>query len=156
MAATNDEPTCRWVDSSDGVRRCVVAGELDRNVRDRVAAALHAVPPGTAPHVDIDLGEVTFLDAAIAGVIIRYHAAVARYGGRVRVVNASGVPRRVLAITGPQLLDAVPKSSPRPAGPAGAGGGLIATVHDIVARSREIVESATAPDEPPHDDGEPA
>ncbi|RZU51665.1 anti-anti-sigma regulatory factor [Krasilnikovia cinnamomea] len=137
MATFRNQPTYQWVaPADDGVRRFVAVGELDRHVRDQVAAVLGAVPPATGPHVDIDLGEVTFLDAAIAGLLICYHATAAENGGRVQVVNVSGIPRRVLTITGPPFLAgaAAPPRAHVCAHPAE----LITTARDVPARFRAI------------------
>ncbi|WP_412743437.1 STAS domain-containing protein [Krasilnikovia sp. MM14-A1004] len=142
MATFQDQPAYRWVGTSDGVLRFVVAGDLDRHVLEQIVAALHAVPPTTGPHVDIDLSAVTFLDAAIAGVLICYHATAAENGGRVTVVNATGIAQRVLSITGPPHLTGIVAVPPprRPqvcaAGPTTPAGAVPAGSRGVCAAAR--------------------
>jgi anti-anti-sigma factor len=76
-----------------------LAGECDLDVRDEVVAVLLRAVDG-APVVVVDLAGLDFLDSSgLHGLITAHHAAVAR-GGRVSVVNASGVVADVLDVTG--------------------------------------------------------
>ncbi len=76
-----------------------LVGECDQAVRDEVVAVLLAAVEG-APVVVVDLARLEFLDSSgLHGLITAHHAARAR-GGRVSVVNASGVVANVLDLTG--------------------------------------------------------
>lgn len=76
-----------------------LVGECDLDVRDKFASVLLAAVDG-APEVVIDLARLHFLDSSgLHGLIVAHHAAKAR-GGRVSVVNASGVVADVLDVTG--------------------------------------------------------
>lgn len=81
--------------------RVVVAlsGECDLSVRDEFESVLMTAVDG-APVVVVDLARLDFLDSSgLHGLITAHHAARAR-GGRVSVVNASGVVADVLDVTG--------------------------------------------------------
>jgi anti-anti-sigma factor len=76
-----------------------LVGECDQAVREEFVAVLLTAVDG-APAVVVDLARLDFLDSSgLHGLITAHHAARAR-GGRVSVVNASGVVANVLDITG--------------------------------------------------------
>jgi len=81
--------------------RCVVAlaGECDLAVRDELTTALlQAVE--SAPVVEVDLGELHFIDSTgVHALVTAYHAAQ-RGGTSVYVANAQGVVAHVLEVTG--------------------------------------------------------
>jgi anti-sigma B factor antagonist len=76
-----------------------LAGDCDLEVRDELTSVLLAAV-GSALTVFVDLTEVRFLDSSgLHALIAGHHAAVER-GGRLCVVNATGVVARVLELTG--------------------------------------------------------
>ena len=101
-----------WERGRGGVSRFVPAGDLDYDTFADFAAALGAVPPEAPPIIDIDLRCVTFLDASTACLLARYQAAACRLGKQVRIVNAVGIPRLVLAAIGMLPPDGVTRPGP--------------------------------------------
>jgi anti-sigma B factor antagonist len=76
-----------------------LVGECDLAVHDEFVAVLLTAVDG-APAVVVDLARLEFIDSSgLHGLIAAHQAAVAR-GGRVSVVNASGVVADVLDVTG--------------------------------------------------------
>ena len=83
-----------------GVGTLRLSGSLDIGARDDVCDAITAAAgaPGVASLL-VDLGGVSFLDSeALAGLIEGFQKA--RQTTPVRMVNAHGIVRRVLAVTG--------------------------------------------------------
>ena len=52
----------------------------------------------------IDLSDVSFLDCSGIGVLMRAYTRQRAHGGRLEVRSARGLPRRVLAIAGVDVL----------------------------------------------------
>ncbi len=96
-----------WEQDPDGIPRFMPAGDLDCDVHADLAAALGTDPPGPTSVVDIDLRAVTFLDAGTACLLARYQATAHQLGKRVRIVNAAGMPRKVLTFFGVLPADGV-------------------------------------------------
>jgi anti-sigma B factor antagonist len=91
-----------------------LAGECDLSVRDEFESVLLTAVDG-APVVVVDLARLDFLDSSgLHGLITAHHAALAR-GGRVSVVNASGVVADVLDVTGVGALLGPPADGGGPA-----------------------------------------
>ncbi|GAA0513613.1 hypothetical protein Ade02nite_89770 [Paractinoplanes deccanensis] len=75
-----------------------IGGELDINARDDLREAiLGAVGRGD---LVVDLGGVTFLDSEALGALIDGYNAATAAGTGFRVVGATGVVARVLAVSG--------------------------------------------------------
>lgn len=76
-----------------------VSGEIDiaaaARLRDRLAG-----PVGVGRQVIVDLSQVSFIDAAGAGVLAGAAARAAARGGRLQLAAARGQVRRVLELTG--------------------------------------------------------
>jgi anti-sigma B factor antagonist len=85
-----------------GVIRLQVAGEVDLATAPRLQAAqLAAVAAAAAPaEVQVDLYEVTFLDAVGIGVLVRGREAARRTGLGFSAYNAHGIVLRVLEVVG--------------------------------------------------------
>src|SRR4051812_537269 len=76
-----------------------LSGEGDLAAREECMAALMAAV-SAAPLVVVDLSGVTFLDSSgVHALVTAYRAALDR-GGRLTIVNASGMVEHVLDITG--------------------------------------------------------
>ncbi len=85
----------------DGFLRVSLAGEFDMGIGDALSEALvgAARQPGVTA-VIVDLRRTVFLDShGVAGLVAGYQAA-AQGGCRFTVVNAHGVVKEVLEITG--------------------------------------------------------
>lgn len=85
----------------DGVLRVRLAGDFDMNVGAELSDALVGAAAGTdVSRVVVDLGDTEFLDShGIAGLVAGYEEAT-RAGLRFTVINAHGMVKRVLDITG--------------------------------------------------------
>jgi len=82
----------------NGSLRLILTGEIDVSNVDLLARGLATVP---APdNVVVDLAGVTFLDSTGVAALVVAHRRAAAAGRRLAVVNAQGIVRRVLAITG--------------------------------------------------------
>ena len=77
----------------------LLSGEIDLSVREDLRRVLRAAVAASPGVVDVDLGEVAFLDCIGIGELVRgYHDA--RDGGRTLVVSRpQGIVRRVLELT---------------------------------------------------------
>jgi anti-anti-sigma factor len=93
---------------SGGIGTLRLGGSLDIGARQNLRAAIiDAGAAGGVETVLVDLGGVTFVDSeALAGLIEGFLEARAT-GVGVRAVNANGIVRRVLDVTGTlQLFEA--------------------------------------------------
>jgi anti-sigma B factor antagonist len=84
----------------DGSGVVHLSGELDIAVVEELERELRAAVSTTTTRLDIDLDEVTYIDSSSVGAIMRTLAAATEVGKSLRVINARGVPRRVLEISG--------------------------------------------------------
>lgn len=106
---------------SDGLR-VQLRGELDRATAGRLVEIVGALAvPGTA-RVRLDLADLDFIDAAGLAALLQIHTSLHRHGGRLRLVRARPLLRRMLAVT--SLLDAldVEPAPPAPESAAPQGG----------------------------------
>jgi len=85
------------VDPSGSVRM-ILTGEIDVSSVDLLARGLAAVP--ATDSLVIDLAGVTFLDSTGLAALVVAHRRAAAAGRTLAVVNARGIVRRVLDITG--------------------------------------------------------
>ena len=101
------------VDPSGSVRM-ILTGEIDISSVDMLARDLATLAYAT-DNIVIDLAGVTFLDSTGVAALVLAHRRVAAIGRRLAVINARGVVRRVLDITGtfPTLVGRDP-SEPEP------------------------------------------
>ena len=104
VVARTEEPAAPF--SAKAEQRGDVEVVRFRGELDLVAAptARHAMGAAACSTLEVDLAELTFLDAAgLAALLSAREEAIAR-GCRVRVVGASGIVRRVFAVTGLQSV----------------------------------------------------
>jgi anti-anti-sigma regulatory factor len=133
-----------WEQDSEGVSRFVPAGDLDYDVHADLAAALATVPHGSGPIIDIDLRCVTFLDAGTARLLGRFRATAHLLGKEVRIVNATGMPRKVLIVLGVLPPEGVagtrrPGPCPQPlANLSVLSSDVVAMARSTIARAREL------------------
>lgn len=85
-----------------GVVRVHVAGDVDLATAPRLQTALLAAVAAAAPpaEVQVDLAEVTFLDAVGIGVLVRGRNAARSAGVGFSAYNARGVVLQVLEVVG--------------------------------------------------------
>ena len=109
----------RWTATAD----CLVlrvGGELDIATAPVLAAAA-AAALDAAPHVRLDLGGITFVDAAGLGALVTGRRYAAERGAVLEFAAAAEPVLRLFALTG--LAEALPATVPAPpaGGPAGTG-----------------------------------
>jgi anti-sigma B factor antagonist len=85
------------VDPSGSVR-LILTGEIDVSSVDLLTQGLAAVP--VTDRLVIDLAGVTFLDSTGLAALVVAHRRAAAAGRSLAVVNARGIVRRVLEVTG--------------------------------------------------------
>lgn len=88
------------VHTTGSVLRVVVHGEVDLCSRDHLLEALTVAIATTAKPIEVDLSQVTFLDAAGIGALIAAHTTAHDHGLTLSVHGATGMVQRVLEITG--------------------------------------------------------
>jgi len=84
---------------ADGVARLAIIGEIDLQVRDRLADMLRDLLTSERS-VEVDLGGVTFLDSSGIGALVHAYHRAAADGRGFRVIGARGTVLRVLKLTG--------------------------------------------------------
>lgn len=85
----------------DGARTLAVGGEIDLASIDGLRAEIRrAIEVDGVRLLTVDLDEATFLDSSGIGVLIFGRNLAARTGAVLRVVNAHGMVRTVLQLTG--------------------------------------------------------
>lgn len=83
----------------DGRLVLLPAGELDRAAAPLMRSELAAVVESRPPLVVVDLHEVTFVDAAGLGVLLRAARSLAAQGSRLVLASPQRTVRRVLEMT---------------------------------------------------------
>ena len=77
----------------------VMKGELDLMVDEQISSCLAQAVEATDNDVEIDMGEVTFVCSTAINLLVRTMKQLGEKGGRLRIVEASPVVRKVLEIT---------------------------------------------------------
>ncbi|MCM4084349.1 STAS domain-containing protein [Paractinoplanes hotanensis] len=86
---------------SEGAVRVAVAGEIDLATVDELEDALLGIPLAEPlPAIEVDLGEVTFLDCCGVSALVAGRNAAVRAGGGLRITRPQPAVRRVLELTG--------------------------------------------------------
>ena len=93
-----------------------VAGELDASTSPSLAAAFAELPAGSG-QVDVDLGDVTFIDSSGLRILIALSDRATAEGRKVVVSGASNPVRRLLEITGLDSMFGVITEDSTPANP---------------------------------------
>jgi anti-anti-sigma factor len=76
-----------------------LVGECDLAARDKLTSSLLAAV-GSAPVVVVDVAALTFLDSTGIHSLVTAHHAARAAGGRLHLVNATGMVANVLDLTG--------------------------------------------------------
>lgn len=78
----------------------MASGELDFSNAHQLQDAVSAIELDGHREVVLDLTDLTFCDVRGASTLVSASRLIASNGGRVTVRGASGLPRRILALTG--------------------------------------------------------
>lgn len=84
-------------DSSATVR---LAGELDLSVADELRDLLDGLITEGHPRIELDLGEIAFVDSRAIGVLIGAQKRAERAGGGIRVRKPQATVRKAFDILG--------------------------------------------------------
>jgi anti-sigma B factor antagonist len=88
-------------DGPDGARMLAVGGEIDLAGIDALREAIStAIERDGVRRLTVDLGAVTFLDSSGIGTLVFGRNVAVRNGAVLSVVNATGMVRTVLELTG--------------------------------------------------------
>ncbi len=77
-----------------------VSGEMDFDTSPKLIQAIEDLPFDGHDSVVFDMASLTFCDAAGVSAMLRSHQLISSRGGRLSIRGLSGLPRRVLRITG--------------------------------------------------------
>jgi anti-anti-sigma factor len=86
--------------STGSAVRLDLAGELDLATAGLLSEQVRRALDGGATELVLDLAEVTFCDSTGVDAMVKARALADRRGARLGAVNAHGVTRRSLEITG--------------------------------------------------------
>jgi anti-anti-sigma factor len=91
---------CR-VSRQGGTSVVALRGEVDMNVEDELTGILLAElqRPGIEA-VQVDLGEVTFVDSSAINVLTRAYNVSVEHGRRFHLIRAGRAPLKILEMTG--------------------------------------------------------
>jgi anti-sigma B factor antagonist len=81
-----------------------ISGDLDFLSARELTQVVEAIQFDGRRHLVLDLTGLVFCDAGGVAALLRAHRSVSGAGGQLLVRGASGLPRRVLAITGADRL----------------------------------------------------
>ena len=82
-------------------RRCLIhaAGAFDLSNRRLLGDAIRTAAGNAPTVIEIDLGGVRFMDAGVIRILLGYRDQLHGIGCALRIVNANGLPARVLDLT---------------------------------------------------------
>lgn len=101
-----------------GVARMVLSGEVDAVGAAHLQRAVVEVLRQHRPScIEMDLGDVTFLDAGGTKVLVLCQADARQMNCRIRLTNVQPAVYRVLHLTGLVEHFGVPRRQPRPGSP---------------------------------------
>ena len=80
----------------DGLTLVTLAGELDLACCCALRCALQPLPSARMPDLAVDLREVTFMDCAAVGTLVRAYRTVRSAGGCLRLIGPQHGPARLL------------------------------------------------------------
>lgn len=86
------------VRDAPGAVRVVLSGELDMSVQDELHEVLHTLLAASAGVTEVDLRDVTLLDCAVIGELVRAHLDARRRGQVLVVTRPRGFVREVLEL----------------------------------------------------------
>ena len=120
-------------------------GRMDATWSDHVARALEECVRSGQHSLVVDMAEVDYISSAGIRILVLYARQLGNIQGRLGVINASGIVRKVLELAGLDsllLAAAVPATSPTPAAERGAGK-VVLSEHGALAEVFELDPKAT-------------
>jgi anti-anti-sigma factor len=87
------------IERSDALIVVTPAGDMDLAAAPSIRDILRAAVAAGVERIDVDMGNVTFLDSSAIGVLVAAHRAAADRGIRLRLRRPGPVVRMVLEIT---------------------------------------------------------
>jgi anti-anti-sigma factor len=93
----------------DGVGSLAISGEVDIAAVETLLAQARASLDSSATGLELDLGELTFIDSSGLGALVRLRNEAARSGKSVVLRNVPAATVRLLELTG--LTDAFPSTA---------------------------------------------
>ncbi|MCW2784397.1 MAG: anti-sigma-factor antagonist [Marmoricola sp.] len=85
---------------ADGACSLALSGEVDIASVDELLTAAHACLDTDVRVLEIDLGEVTFIDSSGLGALVRIRNEAAALGKDLVLVRVTPAAERILAVTG--------------------------------------------------------
>jgi len=82
----------------DGLTLVTLAGELDLACCCALRCALQPLPSARMPDLAVDLRQVTFMDCAAVGTLVRAYRTVRSAGGCLRLIGPQHGPARLLCL----------------------------------------------------------
>ncbi|SEC47617.1 stage II sporulation protein AA (anti-sigma F factor antagonist) [Streptomyces sp. 3213] len=86
-------------DVVDGIVVVALAGEIDHQTAAPLREALD-LPDGVAPHVVLDLRQVTFMDSSGINILLAVHQTLAQANGWLRLAGTTPSVQRVIQLVG--------------------------------------------------------
>jgi anti-sigma B factor antagonist len=86
--------------SLDATTIVTLAGELDLCDCCRLHRAFAGTLSAERPNLVLDLRRVDFIDCSVLRVLVMAHAKATTLGGRLSITGSSGLPLRLLRLTG--------------------------------------------------------
>ncbi len=96
--------------AASGELRLAVQGEIDLAAHESLLSEIMQAVKGPVTSVEVDLSGVSFVDSGGVGVLVNGYHTAREAGCGYRIVNAQGMVRQVLEITG--VLAALSDGSP--------------------------------------------
>ena len=112
MVAPNNEPDYRESELVDGTKLVTLGGELDVFTAGAAVRELLEECVESAYHVVLDMSQVTFIDSAGIGLLVRTHRRLADIDRRLVLLRPDPNVRRIIELTGLDQLLAIADSWP--------------------------------------------
>ena len=100
MVAANDEPDYRESELVDGTKLVTLGGELDVLTAGAALRELLEQCAESGRHVVLDMSQVTFIDSAGIGLLVKTHRRLADIDRRLVMLRPHPSVRRIIELTG--------------------------------------------------------
>jgi len=107
MVSPNNEPDYRESELVDGTKLVTLGGELDVFTAGAEVRELLEECVESAYHVVLDMSQVTFIDSAGIGLLVRTHRRLADIDRRLVLLRPDPNVRRIIKLTGLDQLLAI-------------------------------------------------
>ena len=112
MVAPNEEPDYRESELVDGTKLVTLGGELDVFTAGAEVRELLEECAESARHVVLDMSQVTFIDSAGIGLLVKTHRRLADIERRLVMLRPHPSVRRIIELTGLDQVLAVADTWP--------------------------------------------